>query len=66
MEKGVMTYLASRLPDRRARRCRRTEARNATVGSDDKATSSTAVEANRSLKERAAEDEALLQDGTAG
>ena len=27
MEKGVMTYLASRLPDRRALRCRRTDAR---------------------------------------
>jgi hypothetical protein len=33
-----------------ARRCRRTDERNATVGSDDKATSSTAVEANRPLR----------------
>ena len=33
-----------------ARRCRRTDARNATVGSDDQATSSTAVETNLSLK----------------
>src|SRR5262245_19707073 len=31
-------------------RCRGTEARNATLGSDDQATSSTAVEANRPLK----------------
>ena len=30
-----------------ARRCRRTEAHNATVGSDDRAASSTPVEANR-------------------
>jgi hypothetical protein len=32
---------------RRVRRCRRTEARNATGGSDDRATSSRAVESNR-------------------
>ena len=50
MEKGVMTYLASRLPDRRVLRCRRTDARNAAVGSDDKVTSSTAVEASCPLK----------------
>ena len=32
------------------RRCRRTDARNATVGPDDQATSSSAPEANRPLK----------------
>jgi hypothetical protein len=34
----------------KARRCRRTDARNATVGSGDEAPSSTVVEANRPLK----------------
>jgi hypothetical protein len=33
-----------------ARRCRRTDARNATVDPDDQAMSSTAVEANRPVK----------------
>src|SRR4051794_36206456 len=38
------------MPGPCARRCCRTEARNATVGSDDQANSSTAVEANPPLK----------------
>ena len=42
--------LARSLPHRREHRCRRTDAHNAAVGSDDKAMPSTAVEANRLLK----------------